>query len=118
MVRIFTNFLKNVKLEWMFFHLFYFYFFIFLFNFVLLGIWNSVEKRRMFFEKYAKEHNFDPRNPANWYLHPKEKIMLAKVSILRFHLLVVLSIRKNKKSKKKKETKKTSKIRLRLEFGI
>jgi hypothetical protein len=30
-------------------------------------LWENVENRRAFFEKFAKSNGFDPRAPANWY---------------------------------------------------
>eukprot|EP00026_Physarum_polycephalum_P002270 Phypoly_transcript_02276.p1 GENE.Phypoly_transcript_02276~~Phypoly_transcript_02276.p1 ORF type:complete len:794 (+),score=74.23 Phypoly_transcript_02276:119-2500(+) len=34
--------------------------------------------RRKFFEKYAKLHGFDPLNPVNWYMQPKNRILATK----------------------------------------
>eukprot|EP00026_Physarum_polycephalum_P012597 Phypoly_transcript_12920.p1 GENE.Phypoly_transcript_12920~~Phypoly_transcript_12920.p1 ORF type:complete len:356 (+),score=59.55 Phypoly_transcript_12920:23-1069(+) len=42
------------------------------------SIWNSAEKRRNFFEEYARRNNFDPLIPANWCMHAKDKIILTK----------------------------------------
>ena len=35
--------------------------------------------RRRIFENYADVHGFDPLNPENWYLQPKERILSFKV---------------------------------------
>lgn len=63
-----------------------------LFYFILtseLAHWNSKENRRAFFEKYAKDHDFDPLVPSNWYSHPIKRIMSQKVLLflLLFHFL-------------------------------
>eukprot|EP00026_Physarum_polycephalum_P001009 Phypoly_transcript_01010.p1 GENE.Phypoly_transcript_01010~~Phypoly_transcript_01010.p1 ORF type:complete len:1168 (+),score=148.17 Phypoly_transcript_01010:225-3728(+) len=34
--------------------------------------------RRLFFENYAKEHNFDPLEPHNWYIQPIARINATK----------------------------------------
>lgn len=44
---------------------------------------NKIENRRVFFEKYAKQHNFDPRKAENWYSQPKERIMVQKVLAMK-----------------------------------
>ena len=44
--------------------------------------WRDVERRRLFFEKYAKKHAFDPLIPENWYKEPRKKIVSFKVSLL------------------------------------
>jgi hypothetical protein len=43
------------------------------------GRWNKAEKRRKFFEDYARAHGFDPLNPENWYSEPSANIMATKV---------------------------------------
>lgn len=34
----------------------------------------------MFFENFAKENNFDPLVPTNWYAVSRDRILAAKVS--------------------------------------
>ena len=41
--------------------------------------WNEAENRRALFDKYAKENNFDPLIPENWYHQPIKRIMATKV---------------------------------------
>jgi len=40
------------------------------------NMWNDIEERRKCLEKYAKENDFDPLIPENWYLQSREKIRL------------------------------------------
>lgn len=40
-----------------------------------LSPWNSKSNRRAFFEKYARDHGFDPLNPFNWYSQPTKRII-------------------------------------------
>jgi hypothetical protein len=42
--------------------------------------WNYTSNRRKFFEKYAKEHGFDSRDPAGWYTQPSDKILSSEAS--------------------------------------
>ena len=81
----------------MFYFVFYFYIFIYLLlvYFCILqpltlqsGIgtgastgtpWQHIENRRLFFERYAQTHRFDPLCARNWYQHPTEQIMATKV---------------------------------------
>jgi hypothetical protein len=44
------------------------------------GMWDSESTRRSVFEAYAKEHNFDPLNPTNWFSRMKD-LKAAKVWI-------------------------------------
>ena len=44
-------------------------------------LWHATEKRRKFFEEYAKSKGFDPLNPANWYEHSQNQIYNDKVFI-------------------------------------
>lgn len=43
--------------------------------------WSSVENRRNFFEKYAKENKFDPLLPENWYSQSRANMATIKVCI-------------------------------------
>ena len=45
-----------------------------------IASWNSPFRRKRFFERYAKEHSFDPRVPENWYSQSRGKILETKVS--------------------------------------
>eukprot|EP00026_Physarum_polycephalum_P002930 Phypoly_transcript_02939.p1 GENE.Phypoly_transcript_02939~~Phypoly_transcript_02939.p1 ORF type:complete len:825 (+),score=95.05 Phypoly_transcript_02939:89-2563(+) len=49
--------------------------------------WSSAENRRKFFVEFAKQNNFDPLLPENWYSVPKQKLKgLKKIeSIIRHH---------------------------------
>lgn len=40
-------------------------------NFCIVS-WYSSTKAKEFFEKYAKEHFFDPLSPANWYMQSED----------------------------------------------
>lgn len=48
----------------------------------LPGSANNTDKRRRFFERYAKKYKFDPLNPNNWYLQSRNKIEVCKVFII------------------------------------
>lgn len=53
----------------------------------------DVEKEsKKFFESYAKAFHFDPRDPANWYKQPVNRIMEYKVrlSSLNISFYIVL----------------------------
>jgi hypothetical protein len=52
------------------------------------GSWIYVDTRRKFFEKYAKDNGFDPKNPENWYAQPADLIMSVKVCLLPYILHV------------------------------
>jgi hypothetical protein len=84
----------------LFFSFFYFYFFFFFFCntlisfFFFAAIWYEKGNRRKFFEKYAREHSFDPRVPKNWYKEPVERILNTKVCDI-----------KDKKSEKRQKKK-------------
>ena len=41
--------------------------------------WNDADNRRSFFEKYAKEHGFNPLVPENWYTISAYDCMTQKV---------------------------------------
>jgi hypothetical protein len=41
--------------------------------------WQEITNRRKVFIDFAKEKNFDPLIPANWYKIPKEDVQAAKV---------------------------------------
>eukprot|EP00026_Physarum_polycephalum_P001261 Phypoly_transcript_01262.p1 GENE.Phypoly_transcript_01262~~Phypoly_transcript_01262.p1 ORF type:complete len:970 (+),score=114.54 Phypoly_transcript_01262:138-3047(+) len=49
--------------------------------------WNDIETRRVFFENYAAENEFDPLNPGNWYSQPIEKFTTIKGinNLLSYH---------------------------------
>ena len=47
-----------------------------------LGSWTDVDKRRIFFEQYAKDNGFNHANPESWYAQPPELIMSAKVCLI------------------------------------
>eukprot|EP00026_Physarum_polycephalum_P000948 Phypoly_transcript_00949.p1 GENE.Phypoly_transcript_00949~~Phypoly_transcript_00949.p1 ORF type:complete len:1118 (+),score=84.56 Phypoly_transcript_00949:49-3402(+) len=40
--------------------------------------WDDEEKRRRFFENYARANDFDPLVPDHWYAQPKDKMMSYK----------------------------------------
>lgn len=40
--------------------------------------WGNIESRRHFFERYAKENNFDPQNTTAWYSQSRSKILSTK----------------------------------------
>ena len=42
-------------------------------------MWSDPETRRNFFEKYAKNNDFNPLLPANWYSQSKAQIMAIQV---------------------------------------
>lgn len=67
-------------------------------TFVLASL-QSTADRLKFFENYARDHNFDPLSPRNWYAH-KERIMNVKVttpqsfsptSIITYHRILEVS---------------------------
>jgi hypothetical protein len=41
--------------------------------------WDKVENQRKLFENYARDNEFNPLIPDNWYSQPKEKILNYKV---------------------------------------
>lgn len=41
--------------------------------------WREPSARKAFFENYAKQKEFDPLNPENWYLQTYDNIMSARV---------------------------------------
>eukprot|EP00026_Physarum_polycephalum_P004386 Phypoly_transcript_04404.p1 GENE.Phypoly_transcript_04404~~Phypoly_transcript_04404.p1 ORF type:complete len:567 (+),score=64.08 Phypoly_transcript_04404:352-2052(+) len=41
-----------------------------------LPLWKHPAERRKLLEKYAKENNFDPLNPENWYSQSRQKMYL------------------------------------------
>jgi hypothetical protein len=43
------------------------------------NLWVEVEKRRKFFENYAKRKGFDPLIPENWYVQSRKKITSTEV---------------------------------------
>lgn len=49
---------------------------------IMLDLWHSAEKRRNFFEKYAKDENFDPLVAENWHSRSLQSLMLTKVLII------------------------------------
>jgi hypothetical protein len=48
-------------------------------------VWKSIENRRGFFEKYARDNGFNYNNPEIWYSQPIGKIMEEKVSTSNPH---------------------------------
>ena len=42
--------------------------------------WSDTRNRRKFFETYAREHGFDPRDPEAWYRHTKKQILAVQVT--------------------------------------
>jgi hypothetical protein len=101
---------------------FSFLFFSFLFSFAFLIhafliyfltqflVWNHIENRRGFFEKYAKNNGFDPHIPEMWYLQPVGKIMEEKVLNKKKQKQTKTKQNKNKTKTKRKNTKKYKKI--------
>lgn len=43
-------------------------------------MWKDPQNRKLFFEWYAKQHDFDPSVAANWYTVSIESVMSCKVS--------------------------------------
>ena len=43
--------------------------------------WITVEKRRAFFETYAKDNRFNPLEPSNWYAQSTSKLLNTKVCL-------------------------------------
>lgn len=62
------------------FYLFYIIicFFVFIDLYCYLD-WMDVRNRRKFFEKYAREHGFNPTDPEGWYKQNKKQILETKV---------------------------------------
>jgi hypothetical protein len=50
-------------------------------------LWQDDYKRRQFFEKYAKDNNFDPLNREEWYMQSRGKIATVEVWILFYSLI-------------------------------
>jgi hypothetical protein len=48
-------------------------------NLLFTAVWKVEANRRLFFEQYAKEHNFDHRDPEGWHWQPKENFYDKKV---------------------------------------
>jgi hypothetical protein len=48
------------------------------------------EKRRKFFEKYAKDQGFDPLIPENWYSQTYENIVAVTVSLKQTFTIYIL----------------------------
>ena len=44
-----------------------------------LGPWSDSNKRRKFFEDFAKSHGFSPLNPHTWYTISRNRILAQKV---------------------------------------
>ena len=57
---------------------------------LLIVSWDTLESRRAFFVRYAKENGFDPFNPLGWYSQPLGRIRAIRV-YLCFFLLLLLS---------------------------
>eukprot|EP00026_Physarum_polycephalum_P002145 Phypoly_transcript_02149.p1 GENE.Phypoly_transcript_02149~~Phypoly_transcript_02149.p1 ORF type:complete len:898 (+),score=87.49 Phypoly_transcript_02149:121-2814(+) len=56
-------------------------------KFFLLDLWQEKHRRREFFETYAKENNFNPLIPEEWYLQSREKISSKEgaLSVASYH---------------------------------
>ena len=54
---------------------------------LLIDECNIARSRRLFFDEYASEHDFDPLIPKNWYAQSRREIMHKKV-----HFYFTLSI--------------------------
>jgi hypothetical protein len=66
-----------------------------LFNFLFyfcVASWPDTKARRKFFETYAKENNFDPLLPENWYAQSKQQLTSTKVIFIYFNLYYYLII--------------------------
>lgn len=46
------------------------------------SMWRDPQKRRKFFENFAKENSFDPIVPENWYKQSKKSIMAREVNFI------------------------------------
>jgi hypothetical protein len=46
---------------------------------ITLVKFRNIDNRRKFFENYAKEQGFDPRDPNNWYSQSTDKIITTLV---------------------------------------
>lgn len=57
-------------------------------NTFYLAFWSKASNRRQFFERYARENQFDPRLPENWYMQSRQKIIQTKVFTF-FKILIV-----------------------------
>jgi len=44
--------------------------------------WKNTEACRTFFDELAKEQNFDPLNPVEWYSMDWRRVLVKKVSIV------------------------------------
>jgi hypothetical protein len=49
-------------------------------NSIITAIWSFARNRREFFEDYAQQNRFDPKDVDMWYIQPKERILNFKVS--------------------------------------
>eukprot|EP00026_Physarum_polycephalum_P001950 Phypoly_transcript_01954.p1 GENE.Phypoly_transcript_01954~~Phypoly_transcript_01954.p1 ORF type:complete len:900 (+),score=97.26 Phypoly_transcript_01954:131-2830(+) len=47
--------------------------------------WHELRHRRKYFENFAKEHNFDPLNPSNWYSLSKQNVKALKSNNVIVH---------------------------------
>lgn len=48
---------------------------------------HSIENRRQFFEKFAKENKFDPHNSDNWFNRSRKDIIAASQV---YHYFIIL----------------------------
>lgn len=48
---------------------------------IFAAVWPERKTRRNFFEKYAKENNFDALIPDNWYSQSRTKLTNSKVHL-------------------------------------
>ena len=46
---------------------------------LLIDDCNTARSRRLFFDEYASEHDFNPLIPENWFAQSRSKIMHKKV---------------------------------------
>lgn len=54
------------------------------------GYWNSEKGKnmRLFLEKYARRHNFDPLIAQNWYSVVRDSVIKSKVSF--FNIIIII----------------------------
>ena len=57
--------------------------------------WTEVANRKAFFDKFAKNKNFDPHVPNNWYKVKLKDILAYKVGCLEQARVLPYGIRKN-----------------------
>lgn len=57
-----------------------------IYNILLDNDWESVEARREFFINFAKEMEFDPYTPDNWYKVTRADVLKKRVFIILIFL--------------------------------